>query len=100
VAKQVFRYHKQTLEWITGDVTNPERFRHDLFKVTGIRGSDLQAIALLMGHGASATTAEHYLHVVDWSLSCRVRHHIGRESEVIKFNAGHLRSTEPASEAH
>jgi hypothetical protein len=37
----------------------------DLFRI-GIRGSDLAAIALLMGHGASATTCEFYLHVLDW----------------------------------
>lgn len=65
-ARQVFRYHPRTLAWILGAENDPERFRRDLFKVASIRGSDLQAIALLMGHGASATTAEHYLHVVDW----------------------------------
>ncbi len=62
VAKQVFRHHPLTLAWIA----DPEAFRLDLFKVAGIRGSDLQAIALLMGHGASATTCEHYLHILDW----------------------------------
>lgn len=72
-ARQVFRYHPQTLEWIAGADTNPEQFRLDLFKVTGIRGSDLQAIALLMGHGAAATTAEHYLHVLDWTTPSEVR---------------------------
>jgi integrase len=65
-ARQALRYHPLTLAWIAGREGNPEQFRLDLFKA-GIRGSDLQAIALLMGHGASATTAEHYLHVIDWS---------------------------------
>lgn len=65
-ARQVFRYHPRTLEWILGAENDPERFRRDLFKVASIRGSDLQAIALLMGHGASATSCEHYLHVLDW----------------------------------
>lgn len=26
-----------------------------------------------MGHGASATTAEHYLHVIDWYVPSEVR---------------------------
>lgn len=67
VARQVLRYHPQTLEWLAGADANPEQFRLDLFKTAGIRGSDLQAIALLMGHGASATSCEHYLHILDWT---------------------------------
>lgn len=80
-ARQVFRYHPQTLAWIAGKKADPEQsrsdqlganqFRRDLFRA-GIRGSDLQAIALLMGHGASATTAEHYLHVLDWYTPAEV----------------------------
>jgi hypothetical protein len=66
VAREVFRQHPLTLEWIAGTDANPGQFRLDLFKVAGIRGSDLQAIALLMGHGAAATSSEHYLHVQDW----------------------------------
>lgn len=73
VGRQVFRYHPQTLAWIAGTGANREQFRLDLFKAEGIRGSDLQAIALLMGHGASATTAEHYLHVIDWYVPSEVR---------------------------
>jgi len=71
VARQVLRYHPRTLEWIAGVDRNPEQFRLDLFNA-GIRGSDLQAIALLMGHGASATTCEHYLHVLDWYVPAEV----------------------------
>lgn len=70
-ARQVFRYHPQTLAWITGADACPEQFRKDLFRV-GIRGSDLQAIALLMGHGASATSCEHYIHVFDWYVPAEV----------------------------
>jgi hypothetical protein len=71
-ARQVFRYHPRTLAWIARADNDPEQFRRDLFKVASIRGSDLQAIALLMGHGASATTAEHYLHVLDWYIPAEV----------------------------
>ena len=70
-AKQAFRYHPKTLAWITGADAGPEQFRKDLFRV-GIRGSDLQAIALLMGHGASATSCEFYLHVLDWYTPAEV----------------------------
>jgi hypothetical protein len=70
-ASQVFRYHPQTLAWIAGQEANPERFRLDLFRI-GIRGSDLAAIALLMGHGASATTCDFYLHVLDWYVPAEV----------------------------
>jgi hypothetical protein len=48
------------------EIRGSEKFRKDLFGTDAIRGSDLQAIALLMGHGSSATTLEHYLHVLDW----------------------------------
>lgn len=97
-ARQVFRYHPQTLAWIAGKETDPEqsrphlsepdqwgpdRFRRDLFRA-GIRGSDLQAIALLMGHGASATTAEHYLHVLDWYVPANLA--AGGNSEVRELN--------------
>jgi integrase len=80
-ARQMFRYHPETLAWIAGekadpeqtrsDQSGPDQLRRDLFRA-GIRGSDLQAIALLMGHGASATTAEHYLHVLDWHTPAEV----------------------------
>jgi integrase len=72
VARQVFRYHPQTLAWIAGAGSEPEQFRLELFKVAGIRGSDLSALALLLGHGASATTCEHYLHVMDWYIPAEV----------------------------
>jgi integrase len=75
-AGQIFRYHPLTLEWIAG--SNPEQFRLDLFKVACIRGSDLQAIALLLGHGASATTCEHYLHVLDWYTPAEGNSEVGQ----------------------
>ena len=62
VARRLLHRHPETLKWISGC----EKFRSDLFGTDAIRGSDLQAIALLMGHGSSATTLEHYLHVMDW----------------------------------
>lgn len=62
VARRILHRQPETLEWICGC----EKFRLDLFGTDAIRGSDLQAIALLMGHGSSATTLEHYLHVLDW----------------------------------
>jgi integrase len=62
MARRILHRHPQTLSWISGC----EKFRRDLFGTDAIRGSDLQAIALLMGHGSSATTLEHYLHVMDW----------------------------------
>ena len=60
VAKCVFERHPLTLEWI-----DEEGFRERLFG-TSIHGSDLQAIALLLGHGSSAVSVEHYLHVLEW----------------------------------
>lgn len=62
VARHVFRRHKQTLEWISHN----EAFRQSLFGNSLTHSADLQAVALLMGHGAAATTVEHYLHVLDW----------------------------------
>jgi integrase len=62
VARHVFHHHPATVAWFD----EPESFRRQLFGTSAIRGSDLQAIALLMGHGGSATTLEHYIHVLDW----------------------------------
>lgn len=62
MARRILHRHPETLAWISGC----EKFRRDLFGTDAIRGSDLQAIALLMGHGSSATTLEHYVHVMDW----------------------------------
>jgi len=62
VARRIFHRHPETLAEIAGC----EKFRQDLFGTDRIRGSDLQGIALLMGHGSAATTLEHYLHLVDW----------------------------------
>ncbi len=62
MAGHVFRRHPKTLEWIR----DGEAFRKRLFGDSKTRAADLQAIALLLGHGSAATTVEHYLHVVDW----------------------------------
>jgi integrase len=48
------------------EIKDCEQTRQDLFGTTAIRAHDLQAIALLMGHGSAATSLEHYLHVLDW----------------------------------
>jgi integrase len=88
-AHQALRYHPLTLAWIACTDANPEQFRKDLFRVASIRGSDLQAIALLMGHGASATTCEHYLHVMDWYVP----------SEVGKCSVVRLQNDETAADS-
>jgi integrase len=62
VARHVFHHHPATVAWFD----EPESFRRQLFRTSAISGSDLQAIALLMGHGGPATTLEHYIHVLDW----------------------------------
>jgi site-specific recombinase XerD len=62
VARHVFHRHPETVAWFD----DPESFRRQLFGTSAISGSDLQAIALLMGHGSSATTLEHYIHILDW----------------------------------
>ena len=62
MGRRIFHRHPETLAEIAGC----EKFRQDLFGTDRIRGSDLQGLALLMGHGSAATTLEHYLHVVDW----------------------------------
>lgn len=41
-------------------------FRNRLFCSEKISAFDLQAIALLLGHGSAATSLEHYIHVLDW----------------------------------
>jgi len=60
VARCVFERHPLTIKWI-----GEEGFRERLLG-SSIRGSDLQAIALLLGHGSSAVSVEHYLHVLEW----------------------------------
>jgi integrase len=62
VARRILHRHPETLREIRGS----EAFRRRLFGTDRLRGSDLQAIALLLGHGSSATSLEHYLHVLDW----------------------------------
>jgi len=62
VARQILRHHPKTLDLIK----NTDGFRKALLTTDKVRGTDLQAIALLMGHGSAATTVEHYIHVLDW----------------------------------
>ena len=60
VARCVFERHPLTLKWI-----GEEGFRECLLQAS-FRGSDIQAIALLLGHGSGAVCGEHYLHVLEW----------------------------------
>jgi integrase len=65
--------HNQTIQWISDP-----GFREKLFG-TRILGSDLQAIAHLLGHGSGAVTVEHYLHTLDWYQESAVRQHEPRQ---------------------
>lgn len=63
IARHIFgKKAKATLQWVIED---SKHFRERLmgFSVTEV---DLQAIALLLGHGSAATSLEHYVHVLDW----------------------------------
>jgi integrase len=51
----------QTRQWIHSD-----SFRQKLLGTERLVEADLQALAVLLGHGSSATSLEHYLHVLDW----------------------------------
>jgi integrase len=62
VARQILRHHPKTLELIK----DTDGFRMALLATDRVQGTDLQAIALLMGHGSAATTVEHYIHILDW----------------------------------
>jgi integrase len=53
---------KATLQWVIKD---SKHFRERLMGCS-ITEVDLQAIALLLGHGSAATSLEHYVHVLDW----------------------------------
>lgn len=61
VARCVFERHPLTLEWV-----DRPGFRNELLGTDQIRGSDFQICAFLLGHGSSAVTVEHYLHVLEW----------------------------------
>ena len=61
VARCVFENHPLTLEWV-----EKPGFRADLLGTDERQGSDLQAIAFLLGHGSSSVSVEHYLHVLEW----------------------------------
>jgi integrase len=54
--------HPKTLEWL-GD---RQAFRERLFGTSDVKGLDLKAISHLLGHGSVATSAEHYIHSLDW----------------------------------
>jgi integrase len=50
-----------TRQWI-----QPGNFRQELFGTECVVEGDLQAVALLMGHGSAAVSLEHYTHVLDF----------------------------------
>jgi hypothetical protein len=54
--------HPKTLEWLE----RREEFRAALFGSSEIRGLDITAVAHLLGHGGPATSAEHFIHSLDW----------------------------------
>jgi integrase len=54
----------KTIDWIEGRGSGS--FRNKLFGNMHVTEADLQAIALLMGHGSAATSLANYLHVLDW----------------------------------
>lgn len=53
--------NRLTRQWI-----QPGNFRQELFGTESIVEGDLQAVALLMGHGSAAVSLEHYTHVLDF----------------------------------
>jgi integrase len=61
-AWHVLKNCEETLRWIEGW----KEFREGLFETPMVIESDLQAIALLLGHGSAATSLEHYISVLDW----------------------------------
>ena len=63
IARHIFgKKAKATLQWIIED---SKHFRERLMGCS-VTEVDLQAVALLLGHGAAATSLEHYVHVLDW----------------------------------
>jgi integrase len=63
IARHVFGTKaKATLQWVIED---SKHFRERLMG-SSVLEADMQAIALLLGHGSAATSLEHYVHVLDW----------------------------------
>lgn len=63
IASHLFEKNaKATMRWI-GDESREFRKRLLGNQVTE---ADLQAVALILGHGSAATSLEHYIHVLDW----------------------------------
>jgi integrase len=79
VARCVFRNHPLMLAWM-----DKPGFRADLLGTDHIRGSDLQICAFLLGHGSSAVSVEHYLHVLEWYRKEEVEDSEARHGENFK----------------
>jgi integrase len=63
IAQHIFgKKAKAILQWVIED---SKHFRERLMG-SSVTEVDLQAIALLLGHGSAATSLEHYVHVLDW----------------------------------
>lgn len=63
IARHIFGTKaKATLRWV---IEESKDFRERLMGCS-VTEVDLQAIALLLGHGSAATSLEHYVHVLDW----------------------------------
>jgi integrase len=60
--QRFFRHHPETLTWLA----ERDSFRKKLFGTQDITSLDLQAVALLLGHGDPETSVEHYIHSNDW----------------------------------
>jgi integrase len=68
IARHIFgKKAKATLKWVIED---SKHFRERLMGCS-VTEVDMQAVALLLGHGAAATSLEHYVHVLDWYESPR-----------------------------
>lgn len=59
---RMFLNHPLTVRWLA----DRDDLRLQLFGTSEITALDLQAIALLLGHGSPEVTLEHYIHSMDW----------------------------------
>jgi integrase len=54
--------HPLTCEWLA----DGSQLRQDIFGTSDLTACDLKAVAHLLGHGSPATSAENYVHSLDW----------------------------------
>lgn len=65
MARVIFRNHPEAI----ASLGDSDGLRQRLFGTLDIKGSDLQGIALLLGHGSATVSLGHYIHVLDWHSS-------------------------------